>query len=59
MAKILVIQKRSINRCTVRQKNTVKALGLGKVDSCVEVEDTPQVLGMINKVKHLVFIENK
>ena len=42
-----------------RQKLTVKALGLGKVNSSVIHKETPQILGMIEKVKHLVKTEYK
>lgn len=37
-----------------RQKKTIKALGFKKLQSVVEHEDTPQVRGMIEKVRHLV-----
>ena len=40
-----------------RQKNTMVALGLRKIHATVEHEATPQVQGMINKVKHLVKVE--
>ncbi|HWR31979.1 MAG TPA: 50S ribosomal protein L30 [Chitinophagaceae bacterium] len=40
-----------------RQKLTVQALGLNKTNSSKEVEATPQVLGMIRKVTHLVKVE--
>jgi large subunit ribosomal protein L30 len=40
-----------------RQKLTLKALGLGKTNSSKEVEATPQVLGMVRKVEHLVKVE--
>lgn len=36
---------------------TVKALGLKKIRSVVEHDDTPQIRGMINKVSHLVEVE--
>ncbi|NJN33106.1 MAG: 50S ribosomal protein L30 [Saprospiraceae bacterium] len=39
------------------QKATVKALGLRKIHQTVEQESTPQILGMINKVQHLVKVE--
>lgn len=39
------------------QRETVKALGLKKMHSVVVVEDTPQILGMINKVSHLVSVD--
>ena len=57
MAKISVTLKSSIIGATKRQKSTIKALGLGKVNSTVVHEDTPQILGMINKVNHLVAVE--
>jgi len=57
MAKIKVTkQKSAINR-TKRQKLTLEALGLKKIGQTVEHEDTPNILGMINKVKHLVFVQ--
>ncbi len=40
-----------------RQKQTLKALGLGKTNSSKEVEGTPQILGMIQKVNHLLKVE--
>jgi large subunit ribosomal protein L30 len=40
-----------------RQKLTVRALGLNKTNSTKEVEATPQILGMIRKVTHLVKVE--
>ena len=39
-----------------RQKLTLKALGLGKLNSTKEVEATPQVLGMVRTVNHLVSV---
>jgi large subunit ribosomal protein L30 len=41
-----------------RQKLTVRALGLNKMNSTTEVEATPQILGMIRKVGHLVKVED-
>jgi large subunit ribosomal protein L30 len=40
-----------------RQKQTLIALGLGKANSSKEVEATPQILGMVRKVEHLVKVE--
>ena len=40
-----------------RQKLTLTALGLGKTNSSKEVEATPQILGMVRKVEHLVKVE--
>lgn len=45
----------AINR-TQRQKDTVKALGLRKLNQVVEKEATPQIVGMVNKIQHLVKI---
>ena len=58
MAKILIKQVKSrINR-TARQKKTLDALGLKKLNQVVEKEATPQVLGMVNTVRHLVEVTN-
>ena len=57
MAKISVTLKKSIIGASKRQVATVKALGLGKVNSTVAHEDTPQIRGMIAKVNHLVSVE--
>ncbi len=57
MAKYKITQVRSTIKRPERQKRTIKALGLGKINRSVEVEGTPQVLGMANKVSHLVKIE--
>ncbi len=40
-----------------RQKQTLKALGLNKANAAKEVEATPQILGMVRKVEHLVKVE--
>jgi large subunit ribosomal protein L30 len=56
MAKVRVQQVRSTIKRPERQKRTIKALGLGKINRSVEVELTPQIAGMINKVNHLVVV---
>ena len=58
MAKIKVTQTRSRIDQTKRQKANLDALGLTKMHKTVEHEATPQVLGMIKKVEHLVSVEN-
>lgn len=40
-----------------RQKKTLKALGLNKMNATKEVEATPQILGMVRKMNHLVKVE--
>ncbi|UCG28642.1 MAG: 50S ribosomal protein L30 [Bacteroidales bacterium] len=57
MSKIRVTQRRSKIGSTRRQKRTLEALGLRKINSTVEIEATPQILGMVKKVKHLVEVE--
>lgn len=57
MAKIKVTQVKSRIKRPNKQKLTLDALGLTKNQKTVEHEDTPQVLGMINKVRHLVSVE--
>ena len=58
MAKIKVTLVKSTIGQVESVKATVKALGLRKIRSSKELEDTPAVLGMVNKVKHLVKVEN-
>jgi len=57
MAKIKVKQLRSGIKRPLNQKRTLEALGLKKIGQVVEHDATPSVLGMINKVKHLVSTE--
>jgi large subunit ribosomal protein L30 len=56
MATIKVKQVRSAIRRTARQKATIQALGLRKLNHVVEHEATPQILGMVKKVQHLVVV---
>lgn len=58
MAKIKIKMTKSSIGSTVRQKATLKALGLGKMNSVVEHTETEQIKGMVRKVQHLVTIEN-
>jgi len=57
MAKIKITQRRSLINRPQDQKDTMKALGLGKINRSVEKETSPQLLGMVNKIKHLVTVE--
>ncbi len=57
MAKIKVTKVKSAIKKPKRQKLTLEALGLSKIGQSVEHADTPNILGMINKVKHLVSVE--
>ena len=57
MAKVkITLVKSGIDR-PERQKRTLAALGLNKMQRTVEKELTPQIAGMINKVKHLVEVK--
>ena len=55
--KILVKQVRSKIYCPLDQKRTLIALGIKKMGQVVEHDASPAVLGMVNKVKHLVSVE--
>ena len=55
--KIKITQIKSGIDRSERQKLTLKALGLNKLNSTKEVEATPQILGMVRKVDHLVKVE--
>jgi large subunit ribosomal protein L30 len=57
MAKIKITQTNSRIGSNKRQKATLDALGLRKLNRTVELENTPQILGMVNKVNHLVKVE--
>lgn len=54
MAKIKITQVKSTIKRPKKQKDTMVALGLKKISHSVELEDTPQILGMVRKVSHLV-----
>jgi large subunit ribosomal protein L30 len=56
MKKIKITQVKSVIDRPERQKRTMAALGLRKVNATVEVEATPQILGMVRKVDHLVAV---
>ena len=58
MATIKIKQVRSRIKCPKDQKRTLDALGLKKIGRVVEHNDNPAIRGMIEKVKHLVQIEN-
>ncbi len=56
--KIKVTLKKSIIGYSKRQKETVKGLGLGKINSYKVLNDTDAIRGMIHKVAHLVSVED-
>ena len=57
MAKIKITQSKSTIDRPKDQKATIAALGLGRISKSVVVENTPQISGMVNKVNHLVKVE--
>ena len=57
MSTLKITQVRSTIRRPEPQKRTIQALGLGKIGRTVEHEATPQIRGMVTKVRHLVTVE--
>ena len=58
MKKVKITQVKSTIGKSDKQKATVLALGLKKINQIVEHNETPQIIGMIKKVKHLLKIES-
>jgi large subunit ribosomal protein L30 len=58
MAKLRITQTRSQIGQSEKHRGTLRALGLGKIGRSVEREDSPETLGMLRKVRHLVRIED-
>lgn len=56
MAKIKITQIKSVIDRSERQKKTIEALGLKKINQSVEVEATAAIIGMVRKVNHLVAV---
>ena len=56
--KVKLTQVKSIIDRPKRQKATMQALGLKKMNQSVEHEATPQILGMVDKVSHLITVEH-
>ncbi len=59
MGKVIIKQVKSGIDRPERQKRTLKALGLRKLNHSVEKEATPQIMGMVRAVQHLVLVEKK
>ncbi len=57
MGKIKITQVKSVIDRSAKQKKTMTALGLKRIRHSVEVEETPQIKGMLQKVSHLVEVE--
>jgi large subunit ribosomal protein L30 len=57
MAKLRITQVRSAIGQNPRNRGTLRALGLGRIGKTCERDDSPQVAGMLRKVRHLVRVE--
>jgi len=57
--KLVITYKKSVIGYGKKHRGTIRALGLHRLGDVVEHEDTPVVRGMLNKVRHLVDIEEK
>jgi large subunit ribosomal protein L30 len=57
MTKLKITQTRSQIGETQKHRGTLRALGLGRIGRSVEREDTPETLGMLRKVRHLVRVD--
>jgi large subunit ribosomal protein L30 len=58
VAKLKITQTRSQIGQTERHRGTLRALGLGKIGKTTERDDSPETLGMLRKVRHLVKVED-
>ena len=58
MAKLRITQTRSTIGQSARHRGTMRALGLGKIGRSVERDESPQLAGMLRKVRHLVKVED-
>jgi large subunit ribosomal protein L30 len=58
MKKLRITQTRSQIGETERHRGTLRALGLGRIGKSTEREDSPETLGMLRKVRHLVKVED-
>jgi large subunit ribosomal protein L30 len=59
MSKLSVTQRKSRNGSDKRQLDTLRSIGLRRIGHTVEVNDTPQMRGMLHKVRHLVEVRDE
>jgi large subunit ribosomal protein L30 len=57
VAKLKITQTRSSIGQTAKHRGTLRALGLGKIGRTAEHQETPQLAGMLRKVRHLVRVD--
>jgi large subunit ribosomal protein L30 len=55
---VKITQRRSLNGTNKRQRETIRSLGLRRIGHTVEHADTPQVRGMIHKIRHLIEVSD-
>ncbi|HEY2006219.1 MAG TPA: 50S ribosomal protein L30 [Solirubrobacteraceae bacterium] len=58
MSTVRLTQRKSRNGADKRQLATLRSLGLRRIGQTVEVSDSPQIRGMIHKVRHLVEVHD-
>jgi large subunit ribosomal protein L30 len=58
MAKVRITKVKSGIKAPQRHKDTLTALGFQKLNQTIEHEATPQILGMLEKIKHLIVVEH-
>ena len=58
MSTLKITQRRSSNGADAGQRDTLRSLGLRKINQTVEREDSPQLRGMVHKVRHLVEVDD-
>jgi len=58
VSKVRITQRRSTNGADARQRDTLRSLGLRRIDQTVEREDSPQLRGMVHAVRHLVEVDD-
>ncbi|MGI9185587.1 MAG: 50S ribosomal protein L30 [Solirubrobacteraceae bacterium] len=59
MTTVRVTQRKSRNGCDKRQLATLRSLGLRRIGHTVEISDSPQIRGMLHKVRHLVEVDER
>ena len=59
MSTLVITQVKSANGSNGRQRDTLRSLGLRGIGKTVEREDSPQLRGMVHKVRHLIEVEEK
>ncbi len=58
MTTLKLTQRRSRNGASKQQRDTLRSLGLKRIGHTVEHQETPQIRGMVNKVSHLIEVED-